>query len=75
MRLGEEMSAAYRQRFVGSQQTVLWERAREAGGGPLWEGLTGTYVRVFAESEAALENCMTTVTVTDVCEGGVRGKL
>jgi len=75
IRLAEEMSAAYRESFVGSRQTVLWESAREHEGGRAWEGLTDTYVRVFAVSDAEVENRMTPVTVTEVCEGGVRGKL
>ena len=53
--LADEMATAYRSRFVGTTAAVLWERRR----GAVWEGLTDTYVRVQAASEADLHNQIT----------------
>jgi threonylcarbamoyladenosine tRNA methylthiotransferase MtaB len=75
--LGDEMSGEYRQACAGTSIEVLWESSRPVEAGLLWEGLTDTYVRVFATSgpDADLENRITPVTITDVVEGGVRGRL
>ena len=46
--LAETMADDYRRRFIGTTMPVLWETQREG----VWEGLTDTYVRVHAESDA-----------------------
>ena len=50
--LAETMADAYRRRFIGRTMPVLWETQRDG----VWEGLTDTYVRVHAVSDADLTN-------------------
>lgn len=59
--LSEEMAAAYRRRFLGTTTEVLWERKQADG----WEGLTDTYIRVRATSEADLHNRLTAARLVD----------
>jgi threonylcarbamoyladenosine tRNA methylthiotransferase MtaB len=75
MALGDQMAASYRRGFVGSEQEVLWETAAAGTGEPVWQGLTDTYIRVYAESREDLENRITQARITEVCEGGLRGML
>jgi threonylcarbamoyladenosine tRNA methylthiotransferase MtaB len=54
MRLvGKELAGRFRQRFLGREMIVLWERRRRDG---LWSGLTDNYVRVVTQSESDLHN-------------------
>ncbi|MBI5876218.1 MAG: tRNA (N(6)-L-threonylcarbamoyladenosine(37)-C(2))-methylthiotransferase MtaB [Chloroflexi bacterium] len=57
--------ARYRQALAGSTLSVLWE-GRERDGD--WSGLTGNYVRVYAESDADLNNQITAAHI-----GGIHG--
>jgi threonylcarbamoyladenosine tRNA methylthiotransferase MtaB len=75
MMLAAAMSETFRRGFVGSTQSVLWETPVTSTAGRVWEGLTDTYIRVFAESGQDLENRITPVTIEESVEGGVRGKL
>jgi threonylcarbamoyladenosine tRNA methylthiotransferase MtaB len=53
----DAMAAVYRQRFLGSIRSVLWEEelARPPGGpGRRWSGLTDNYLRVELQSESDL---------------------
>jgi threonylcarbamoyladenosine tRNA methylthiotransferase MtaB len=70
--LGSRLATAFSERFVGETLPVLWERKRKAG---LWTGLTGNYLRVFAESGADLGNCIVDARITDVVKGGVRARV
>ncbi len=70
--LAAEMAARYRRGYAGTEQSVLWESAAlNAGGATVWEGLTDTYMRVFAESEADIENQIAPASIAGLCEGGV----
>jgi threonylcarbamoyladenosine tRNA methylthiotransferase MtaB len=69
--LASRMSRAYRERFVGTTTSVLWEMRRD---GP-WEGLTDTYVRVRIASDAALANRLTAVRLTALSEDGLIGEV
>jgi threonylcarbamoyladenosine tRNA methylthiotransferase MtaB len=51
-RLGRRLAAAYRERFVGSTQSVLWMRQKD----DTWHGLTDTYLKVKAETDEPLYN-------------------
>jgi threonylcarbamoyladenosine tRNA methylthiotransferase MtaB len=53
--LANRMSASYRARFLGTTVDVLWESQRDG----TWEGLTDTYIRVRAASDAQLANRLT----------------
>jgi len=54
--LGAEHARRFRQRFVGREMTVLWERRRSDG---LWPGLTDNYLRVVSRAEGDLHNRLT----------------
>jgi threonylcarbamoyladenosine tRNA methylthiotransferase MtaB len=70
--LGEELSGAYRQRFVGSKASVLWETQRDE----VWEGLTGTYIRVRSPARGDdLHNRLTAVRLTAVSEDGMQAEV
>jgi threonylcarbamoyladenosine tRNA methylthiotransferase MtaB len=65
--LATEMRADYCRSYLGRDVEVLWETQRH----DVWEGLTDTYVRVSAQSEARLANCLTTARVTALSAGGL----
>ena len=69
--LASEMAGAYRERFVGSTASVLWETCRDG----VWEGLTDTYIRVRAESSADLKNRLVPVRLTATGDDGLRGEV
>jgi threonylcarbamoyladenosine tRNA methylthiotransferase MtaB len=53
----ENLGAAFRKRFIGSLQDVLWESSEiQADGNYRMSGLTDTYLRVFALAKADLWN-------------------
>jgi threonylcarbamoyladenosine tRNA methylthiotransferase MtaB len=55
--LARGSAAAFRARHLGRVMPVLWEtRRRDDGDVPVWEGLTDTYIRVFARSPVDLQN-------------------
>ena len=55
--LAAESATAFRRHHIGTVLPVLWEeRAADEQLGPVWEGLTDTYVRVFARSGRDLRN-------------------
>jgi threonylcarbamoyladenosine tRNA methylthiotransferase MtaB len=45
-RLGDELAARFRRRFIGREMDVLWEHRRRDGA---WPGLTGNYLRVVCD--------------------------
>ena len=48
-----DLGQSYRERFIGEVLDVLWETSEPlAGGGWRLSGLTGNYLRVYAQSEA-----------------------
>jgi threonylcarbamoyladenosine tRNA methylthiotransferase MtaB len=69
--LSQRMATDYRSRFVGSVQPVLWETRRDGA----WEGLTDTYIRVRAESDAELTNCLAPALLTGAREDGLWGEI
>ncbi|MGD0115063.1 MAG: tRNA (N(6)-L-threonylcarbamoyladenosine(37)-C(2))-methylthiotransferase MtaB [Dehalococcoidia bacterium] len=55
--LGEELRTSFLSRYEGGTVEVLFEKAvSRACGRPLWEGLTGNYIRVLAPADEPLEN-------------------
>jgi threonylcarbamoyladenosine tRNA methylthiotransferase MtaB len=75
MALAAESAARYRSRLVGRTEDVLWETSRPGEGGPVWEGLTDTYVRVFAAFDGDLENRVTPADLVESTEGGLRAEV
>jgi threonylcarbamoyladenosine tRNA methylthiotransferase MtaB len=54
--LGAEQARYFRQRFVGREMAVLWERRHRDG---LWAGLTDNYIRAVTRAEDDLHNRLT----------------
>ena len=74
--LGRELRADFEGRLRGRVMPVLLERARPDKGGPVWEGLTDNYVRVFTRSDADLWNRILPVRLGDAAgptEPAIRG--
>jgi tRNA A37 methylthiotransferase MiaB len=66
----------YLGRFAGRVLPVLWERSRNAGeGDPVWDGLTGNYIRVSARSHGELRNRMTDARLLTVTDDGFDGEV
>ena len=68
--VAEEMSIAWRESLIGSEQEVLFEEAE----GAYFTGHAPNYVKVYAEG-TGLHNEIRTVTVTGVYRDGVLGQL
>ena len=68
--VAEEMALAYRKGLIGSRQQVLFEERW----GEFFAGHAPNYAKVYVKAED-LHNEIRTVTVTDVFEDGVLGKL
>lgn len=60
----DESAGKYREKFLGSTQTVLWETSRPCEDGS-WQlsGLTDTYIRVYATAEEDLWNRISSVRI------------
>ncbi len=74
----ESLGAAFRKRFIGSLQDVLWESSEiQADGNYRMSGLTDTYLRVFALAKADLWNQISQVElVSDYSQkNGIAGKI
>lgn len=61
--VGARLARSFRQRFVGREMDVLWERRRKDG---LWRGLTDNYLPVVAASRARLHNCIVSTRLLSV---------
>ena len=68
--VAEEMSAAYRQSFLGTRLQVLFEETD----GVYYTGHTPNYIKVYAEGEH-LHNVLRDVEITELYADGVLGKL
>jgi threonylcarbamoyladenosine tRNA methylthiotransferase MtaB len=69
--LGSRLAASFRQRFVGREMAVLWERRREDG---LWHGLTDNYLSVVTASDEDLHNRIVPTRLLSADEGFMRGE-
>jgi threonylcarbamoyladenosine tRNA methylthiotransferase MtaB len=69
--LSEAMAEDYRRRFIRRTLPVLWETQRDG----VWEGLTGTYIKVTAASDADLRNQVTPVRMLETLDGRLRGQV
>ena len=67
--LAAEQAAAFRRGHIGATLPVLWEGRGSDGKG--WSGLTDNYIRVSAESEMPLVNCITPATLVGLRDDGV----
>lgn len=73
--LGQRMSVAFQQAFVGQTLEVLWERKRNTSRGCTWSGLTDNYIRVTSISEADLTNTLLPTRLIAIAPGGLRGAI
>ncbi len=52
--LNAQLEGQFRRKFVGRRMPVLWESSEPAGFGVQWNGLTGNYLRVVAQTDPHL---------------------
>ncbi len=77
-RLGGELAARFRRRFIGREMDVLWEHRRDDG---VWPGLTDNYLRVVHdandtnEAEAHLFNQITKTRLISERKGRLLGEV
>jgi threonylcarbamoyladenosine tRNA methylthiotransferase MtaB len=72
--LGEKLSLAFHDQFVGQVRYVLWETAVGADkDGLRWLGYTDNYIRVHAHGTADLFNRVTLVRLTESRSDGMSG--
>lgn len=71
--IGDELHAAFVDRHLGRELTVLVEQPVEGDpeGRPLWSGLTGNYLRVYLPSTEPLENQIVRVVARERYRDGV----
>lgn len=70
-----EMSAAYRQKFIGHTLPVLWETCSQVSeSGWQMEGLTGNYIRVAALASQPRWNQVDAVELVGLNANGMEGK-
>ena len=67
----QDMTARYQRQFIGSEASVLWENCHGGAACLTWDGLTDTYIRVHARSNADLRNRITTARLTDADSHGM----
>jgi len=70
--LGVQQESRFRQRFVGREMAVLWER-RQCDG--LWSGLTDNYMRVVAPAAVDLRNRITATRLLAAQNGHLVGEV
>jgi threonylcarbamoyladenosine tRNA methylthiotransferase MtaB len=70
--VAEDAERAFHRAFLGTRQTVLWERPRDGGMG---QGYTDNYIRVFSEAGAGLFRSFSEVELAGLAQGGVVGTL
>ncbi|MFA5761355.1 MAG: tRNA (N(6)-L-threonylcarbamoyladenosine(37)-C(2))-methylthiotransferase MtaB [Dehalococcoidales bacterium] len=69
--LAEESASVFYSSFIGKKLEVLWEQENNG----IWNGYSGNYIKVFAESARDLTNVITEVSVTSLYGGGVWGEI
>ena len=70
--LGSEQAHSFRQRFVGREMAVLWERRRRDR---LWAGLTDNYLRVVTRAADPLRNRLTATRLVALQNGYLVGEV
>ncbi len=66
-----ESATKYREKFIGRELSVLWERSIEDNGSWKMSGLSDNYLRVEARSEQNLYNQVTTVRIKGLKDQGL----
>lgn len=73
--LAGRSSIAYRERFLGTTRSVLWEDEVAPG---VWSGLTDNYLRVFSSNQSpcpGLANQVSAVRLTELSDAGLLGEI
>lgn len=70
-----EGERAWRRRFVGSTQQVLWESHHPSGDATAWQGLTDNYLRVQTFSSLDLWNRITPTRLIGLTGNFLQGKI
>jgi len=70
--LGSRQAHSFRQRFVGREMAVLWERRRRDR---LWAGLTDNYLRVVTRAADPLRNRLTATRLVALQNGYIVGEV
>jgi len=68
-------SRAFRQQFLGRTLDVLWESAKPGEADPVWSGLTGNYLRVYAPSSENLANTLAPARLLAVTRQGLSAEI
>ena len=53
--LGAQLEHSFRRRYLGHEQTVLWESSELRGDCRRWSGLSGNYLRVVTDTEPSVD--------------------
>ncbi len=69
--LASASSRRFREAFLGRRMAVLWE-AKKGGS---WQGLTGNYIRVYADSREPLADCVNNVDLIAARREGLAGRI
>jgi threonylcarbamoyladenosine tRNA methylthiotransferase MtaB len=69
--LARECTQIYRQKFLGSTMTVLWEKQSNG----IWSGHTGNYIKVYTRSDLELNNKLLPVKLDKIYKDGVWGEI
>ena len=72
--LAQQSAHKFRERFLGQNATVLWEKEVAPGGG-VYSGLSDNYIRVFTESHQPLTNQLLPVRLVGLHKQGLWGEL
>jgi len=70
-KLGIKKKEAFLRHFIGSYQKVLFEEKKDEA----WQGLTDNYIRVQVRSSQNLKNRISAVTITDIKNDILIGKI
>ncbi len=69
--LAEDAACEFHRKFLGRALSVLWEQSDKG----IWNGLTGNYIRVCAESSRDLTGVITGVLLVRLYGDGVWGEI
>lgn len=70
--LDHKKREAFYRKYLGTTQDILVEGRRRDG---VMRGFSGNYIPVFFEGAASLANSVVPARLTELCDGGVRGKV
>jgi threonylcarbamoyladenosine tRNA methylthiotransferase MtaB len=68
LKVSEQSSKTFRERFSGKKVSVLWEQQKNG----YWNGLTSNYTKVYTESNKNLANKITVVTLGEIWREGMK---